>query len=358
MLRLSHVVLSGTLHFVDYCSGLLAALGHDIGHGGLNNSFLVRSRDKLAMVYNDIRYIHQTSYWPTVKPFAAGAYCRAHYYPYHPTACWRICMRPRSSPSWTTTSSTSWAACRRRFGVRRARYTSPRIYLQHLFCPPTHVLDFAHGHHLLLVWTALSLSHFQPPPDLHLTTQPHCSQVIVQSILSTDMSHHFKLISETELFYEINESKLTDFTVARHKISRLITLSIPLPSVWPVIESCVCFSLVEGCWDPSFICEYHRSNPKTQPLSIVCLNGSLTFSPPTTPPTESHKRHTITHSYPPTHLATSPFYPGVTPGGKWGRERSSRQRSDNAGAACAVALQIASVPAQACAAAAACRRHQ
>ena len=45
------------------------------------------------------------------------------------------------------------------------------------------------------------------------------------------MSHHFKLISETELFYEINENKLTEFTVARHNKSRLITLSIPLPSV-------------------------------------------------------------------------------------------------------------------------------
>ncbi len=32
----------------------VAALGHDLGHTGTSNAFLVNSRDELALLYNDV----------------------------------------------------------------------------------------------------------------------------------------------------------------------------------------------------------------------------------------------------------------------------------------------------------------
>jgi len=105
--------------------GLLAALGHDIGHGGVNNSFLVRSRDKLAMVYNDISVLENM----------------------HAATLFTIMNEPQYN----------------------------------ILCGM-----------LPQVWCK-------------------ARKVIVQAILSTDMSHHFKLINETELFFELNEKKLAEF---------------------------------------------------------------------------------------------------------------------------------------------------
>jgi hypothetical protein len=33
---------------------MIASVGHDIGHPGVNNAFLINSKDELALRYNDI----------------------------------------------------------------------------------------------------------------------------------------------------------------------------------------------------------------------------------------------------------------------------------------------------------------
>lgn len=38
---------------------LFAAVVHDIGHKGVNNSFLVQTQDPLALIYNDISVLEQ-----------------------------------------------------------------------------------------------------------------------------------------------------------------------------------------------------------------------------------------------------------------------------------------------------------
>ena len=38
---------------MEIFSLLFASLVHDIGHKGVNNSFLVQTRDPLAIIYND-----------------------------------------------------------------------------------------------------------------------------------------------------------------------------------------------------------------------------------------------------------------------------------------------------------------
>jgi hypothetical protein len=45
----SHVRLTD----VDIMALVIASISHDIGHGGVNNSFLIQSEDKLAIKYND-----------------------------------------------------------------------------------------------------------------------------------------------------------------------------------------------------------------------------------------------------------------------------------------------------------------
>ena len=39
---------------MDYIVALISTLGHDVAHPGINNRFLVNSRDPLAAIYNDI----------------------------------------------------------------------------------------------------------------------------------------------------------------------------------------------------------------------------------------------------------------------------------------------------------------
>lgn len=39
---------------LDVFSLMVASLAHDVGHKGLSNAFLVRTRDVLAMTYNDV----------------------------------------------------------------------------------------------------------------------------------------------------------------------------------------------------------------------------------------------------------------------------------------------------------------
>ena len=38
---------------LDIVSLIIAALGHDVGHPGLTNNFLINSRDELSTIYND-----------------------------------------------------------------------------------------------------------------------------------------------------------------------------------------------------------------------------------------------------------------------------------------------------------------
>jgi len=47
------ILSPGTLPIVDEFALLLAALGHDMHHPGMNNQFLVNRRDELALRYND-----------------------------------------------------------------------------------------------------------------------------------------------------------------------------------------------------------------------------------------------------------------------------------------------------------------
>ncbi|KAJ3121466.1 cAMP-specific 3',5'-cyclic phosphodiesterase 4D [Nowakowskiella sp. JEL0407] len=46
--------MSETYTPVEIFAGMIAAIGHDIDHPGLNNQFLVKSRDELAVLYSDV----------------------------------------------------------------------------------------------------------------------------------------------------------------------------------------------------------------------------------------------------------------------------------------------------------------
>jgi hypothetical protein len=51
------LIMESELHKIlsklEIFSTVVAAIGHDVGHPGVNNNFLVKSRDKLAMIHND-----------------------------------------------------------------------------------------------------------------------------------------------------------------------------------------------------------------------------------------------------------------------------------------------------------------
>jgi hypothetical protein len=53
--RLSHHVAPYALIYAFHVRlRCIAALGHDLGHTGTSNAFLVNSRDELALLYNDV----------------------------------------------------------------------------------------------------------------------------------------------------------------------------------------------------------------------------------------------------------------------------------------------------------------
>jgi hypothetical protein len=109
---------------VEILAALVGALGHDTAHPGVNNQFLINTKDKLAMVYNDTSVLENM----------------------HVSKLYEILLT-EGCELLGPLSSQQWAECRK---------------------------------------------------------------AVVFSVLATDMAHHFKMVHDTEIFYEVNETKLQD----------------------------------------------------------------------------------------------------------------------------------------------------
>jgi hypothetical protein len=115
------------LSCLDIFAALVGALGHDIGHPGVNAAYLVNARHELAMAYNDTSVLENMH--------AATLYTLLHD---HPEA--------------------------------------------------------------------------NPFANLNDADWRHARKTIVSAVLATDMAHHFDMVHEAEIFFEVNESKLEHST--------------------------------------------------------------------------------------------------------------------------------------------------
>ena len=50
---LTNSFLSDSFDHVEMLAVLIASFGHDVGHPGKNNRFLINNRDEVALTYND-----------------------------------------------------------------------------------------------------------------------------------------------------------------------------------------------------------------------------------------------------------------------------------------------------------------
>ena len=148
---------------VEKFSLMIAALSHDLDHPGVNNAFLVNTKDALATVYNDssvLENAHVAALYnliDTRQTRQARAQARRR--------------RPRETETRERTSRTRR---RRRRRVERGGGTPGRGVFE--------LLD----------------------DELYREVR----KMIIACVLHTDMSHHFKMVSQMEVFYEVHSEEI------------------------------------------------------------------------------------------------------------------------------------------------------
>ena len=50
---LSRIEVSDFFEPIDVLGMIIASVGHDMDHGGMNNAYLIRTKDPLSLIYND-----------------------------------------------------------------------------------------------------------------------------------------------------------------------------------------------------------------------------------------------------------------------------------------------------------------
>jgi len=110
---------------LDIWACMIAAIGHDVGHPGVNANFLIATRSKLAMTYNDTSVLENM----------------------HASTLYKMMHENDEVNVLKGLSASEWVDARR---------------------------------------------------------------CIVQAILATDMVHHFKMVNDVEVFFELNEERLAN----------------------------------------------------------------------------------------------------------------------------------------------------
>ena len=149
---------------------LVAALSHDLDHPGVNNAFLVNTKDRLATLYNDSSVL-ENSHIAFLYDLIATRQTR------HAAVATR---RPR--PGALPRSDTH-------IGDANTPRSSPSVCVSSApgAFPEPGANDEAN------IFAALDDSLYR-----------EVRRIIIATVLHTDMSHHFKMVSQMEVFYELH----------------------------------------------------------------------------------------------------------------------------------------------------------
>lgn len=149
---------------------LVAALSHDLDHPGVNNAFLVNTKDRLATLYNDSSVL-ENSHIAFLYDLIATRQTR------HAAVATR---RPR--PGALPRSETH-------IGDSNTPRSSPSVCVSSApgAFPELGANDEAN------IFAALDDSLYR-----------EVRRIIIATVLHTDMSHHFKMVSQMEVFYELH----------------------------------------------------------------------------------------------------------------------------------------------------------
>ncbi len=149
---------------------LVAALSHDLDHPGVNNAFLVNTKDRLATLYNDSSVL-ENSHIAFLYDLIATRQTR------HAAVATR---RPR--PGALPRSDTH-------IGDSNTPRSSPSVCVSSApgAFPEPGANDEAN------IFAALDDSLYR-----------EVRRIIIATVLHTDMSHHFKMVSQMEVFYELH----------------------------------------------------------------------------------------------------------------------------------------------------------
>ena len=152
---------------------LVAALSHDLDHPGVNNAFLVNTRDRLATLYND-NSVLENSHIAFLYDLIATRQTR------HAAVATR---RPRPGALPRSDTHIRMGSNTRRHG------TSPSVCASSApgAFPEPGADDAAN------IFAALDDSLYR-----------EVRRIIIATVLHTDMSHHFKMVSQMEVFYELH----------------------------------------------------------------------------------------------------------------------------------------------------------
>ena len=157
---------------------LVAALSHDLDHPGVNNAFLVNTKDRLATLYNDSSVLENShiaflydliATRQTRHAAVATRRPKPGALPRSDTHIGNARDTRRSSPSVCVSSDKS--------GIEAA----PGAF------PEPGANDEAN------IFAALDDSLYR-----------EVRRIIIATVLHTDMSHHFKMVSQMEVFYELH----------------------------------------------------------------------------------------------------------------------------------------------------------
>ena len=151
---------------------LVAALSHDLDHPGVNNAFLVNTKDRLATLYNDSSVL-ENSHIAFLYDLIATRQTR------HAAVATRR-PRPGALPRSDTHVHTGSNARRHSPSVEGVSSAPGAL-------PEPGANDEAN------IFAALDDSLYR-----------EVRRIIIASVLHTDMSHHFKMVSQMEVFYELH----------------------------------------------------------------------------------------------------------------------------------------------------------
>ena len=161
-------------HFthVEKFALLVAALSHDLDHPGVNNAFLVNTKDRLATLYNDSSVL-ENSHIAFLYDLIATRQTR------HAAVATRR-PRPGALPRSDTHVHTGSNARRHSPSVEGVSSAPGAL-------PEPGANDEAN------IFAALDDSLYR-----------EVRRIIIATVLHTDMSHHFKMVSQMEVFYELH----------------------------------------------------------------------------------------------------------------------------------------------------------